>query len=236
MTVRIYVVGTDTAIGKTHVCCALLREAHDLGIVVAPFKPAQSGPPSEPSDAERLLEAARLPRTAIPTMAPWRFPQAIAPGIASDPAYFLGLPPSPALGLEVLAKTEAALAAWEHHLGAQLSLIEAAGGLHVPMPGGTWQPQWVAALAHHVILVARAGLGTLNHSLLTIDALCAIGHRPLGFILSEPAPGPPDASLATNAQVITTARGVPHLGTLPFGAAPLEPLLPPLLRRLGLAP
>jgi dethiobiotin synthetase len=50
-------------------------------------------------------------------------------------------------------------------------LFELAGGLHVPLTGATTNLDWIAACRPRVILVARTGLGTLNHTLLSIEAL-----------------------------------------------------------------
>jgi hypothetical protein len=51
-------------------------------------------------------------------------------------------------------------------------VIEGAGGLWVPMPGGSWLPAWISALRAEVVVVGRLGLGTINHCLLTIRSGC----------------------------------------------------------------
>lgn len=237
---RVFVVGTDTGVGKTAVTAALLRTAHSRGLTLAPFKPAQSGG-DRPSDAERLLLAAGLPLEALPAACPLRYEQPLAPGLAEDPAPFLAaahdpdgvartsMPEQPS----AIARSTAALEAWEARLRPSLTLVEGAGGLYVPMPGGTWQPAWIVALAPWTIVVGRAGLGTINHCLSTIAGLRTLGRPPLGFLLSQTTPTP-DLSVANNAAVIASASGVPHLGTLPYGPEPaLAPaLLDALLARL----
>ena len=220
MSRRVYVVGTDTEVGKTALCCALLRQAREQGLRIVPFKPAQSGEPGLPSDAERLLAAAGLPATDLDAICPLRYDVPVAPGIAADPAGFFkpaaaNAEPHP----QVLERVEDALHAWEQRTRAELVLIEGAGGLHVPMPGGTWQPQWIAQLSSEVVVVGRAGLGTINHTLLTIDALRALGCAVLGFYLVQTS-GVSDPSVSDNASVIAAARGVLHLGTLPFCVDP----------------
>jgi dethiobiotin synthetase len=133
-------VGTDTDCGKTAVTCALARSARARGYTVLPFKPASSGPEGPESDPQRLLRAAGLPSTALEKIAPLRFAPPLAPGIAEHREYFTGEPPtlSPALTLRRVALT---LTRSERELNAQVTLIEGAGGLHVPMPGGTWLPR-----------------------------------------------------------------------------------------------
>lgn len=232
-TMRIFVVGTDTGVGKTAVTAALLHTARARGLKVAPFKPAQSGG-DRPSDAERLLLAAGLPIEELTAACPLRYEPPLAPGLADDPAPFLDAAREPdgaraqrpaQAGLSALARSAAALDDWEARLRPSLTLIEGAGGLHVPMPGGTWQTAWIVALAPWTIVVGRAGLGTINHCLSTIAGLRALGRPPLGFLLSQTSTAP-DVSVADNGTVIASASGVPHLGTLPYGH---EPALAPAL-------
>ena len=68
------------------------------------------------------------------------------------------------------------------------------------------------------IVVGRLGLGTINHTLLTIDALRAAGHEPPGFLLSQTRdPGATDdPSRSDNPRIIERARGIPCLGVLPY--------------------
>ncbi len=228
---RIFIVGTDTEVGKTAVTTALLHTAVTRGLTAIPFKPAQSGE-DQPSDIERLLAAAGLPATSIDLACPLRYAPPLAPGLADDRTAFVtdDRPPQPA----VLDRIRAALDAWETHHDPQLTLVEGAGGLHVPMPGATWQPTWISTLCSRTLVVGRAGLGTINHTLATIEGLRQLGRPPLGFILSQ-TQASADPSVSDNAAVIATASGVPHLGTLPHGPEPasVPALLDALLDRLG---
>jgi dethiobiotin synthetase len=247
---RVFIVGTDTAVGKTAVTAALLHTARARGLRVVPYKPAQSGS-DRPSDAERLLAAAGLPADELALACPLRHAAPLAPGLAEDPSPFLTGASAPFLAdtppflvpgpqdhrdehLAAISRSVAALAAWEARHQPSLTLIEGAGGLYVPMPAGTWQPAWIAALAPWTLVVGRAGLGTINHCLTTIAGLRALGRPPLGFVLSQTSTAP-DPSVADNAAVIANASGIPHLGTLPHGPEPaLAPaILDALLARLG---
>jgi dethiobiotin synthetase len=228
VTHRIYLVGTDTSVGKTAVACALLRSAPDRRVRAAPFKPAQSGSGPDPSDVERLLRAADLPSRDAEACCPFSFDPPLAPGLAEAPAVFLGR--SPPGRSDALAQAARALATWIARDPPDVVLIEGAGGLHVPMPGGTWQADWIRALADHVVIVARAGLGTINHTLLTIDALRSLGLPPLGFYTND-VTGEPDPSRPDNVAVITHARDVPHLGALPHRGRTLD--IGPLIAALS---
>jgi dethiobiotin synthetase len=233
MTRRIYVVGTGTGVGKTTLCCALLGWARRHGVKAVPFKPAQSGPSGPDDDIHRLLRAASLPASDAVDACPWQFPEPLAPGLAEDPSPFFRPPAANVDPLApVIADTRGRMHAFADRHAAQLVLIEGAGGLHVPMPGGTWQPAWIRALATDVLVVAPAELGTINHTLLTIDALIALELPIAGFILSE-THADEDPSRDDNAQVIATARTVRWLGTLPHQpTADLPDLLTPLLDAL----
>jgi dethiobiotin synthetase len=213
MTIRVYIVGTDTGVGKTAVACALLRHARARGLAALPFKPVVTGPLGPDSDPARLLRAVDLPQSELDTICPLRYPEPIAPGLAAHRPHFLG-DPAPATTSTFLDRASTALRALEHRLTPKLVFIEAAGGLLVPMPGGLWQPDWIRALAARVLVVGRAELGTINHTCLTIDALRGLGLDPVGFILSETS-DVPDPSRRDNAPILAQARHLPHLGTLP---------------------
>lgn len=216
---RIYLVGTDTNAGKTTVACSLLASAVRASITVVPFKPAESGPGGPQSDHARLLAAAKLDASELEDVAPLRWRPAIAPGLADDPNPFLGRGVSTSDVEGMLGRARWALARLEQRHGATLTLIEGAGGLLVPMPGGSWQPDWISGLRARPLVVARAGLGTINHTLLTIEGLRVRNLEPIGFIFTQLL-GREDPSRLHNAKVIEQRSGVPCLGNLPFLGRP----------------
>ena len=216
---RVFLVGTDTSTGKTIVACALLRAAARAKVIAVPFKPAESGPDGPTSDRTRLLAASILESSELDDLSPLRWPTPIAPGMADDPNPFLGRGPSRSDPEAMIGRARWALARLEQRHNAQLSIIEGAGGLMVPMPGGSWLPEWITALRARPIIVARAGLGTINHTLLTVDALRLRDLEPLGFIFTQSL-GRSDPSRSANADVIEQKSGVPCLGKLPFLGRP----------------
>lgn len=219
--VRVILVGTDTDCGKTTVACALLRAARVAGLRVLPFKPAASGPAGPGGDPERLLAAAALPGLTREQLCPLRFAAPVAPGLAEDGALHMSQwtclesQAEPA----ALAGVRTALAELEAKYVPDLTMIEGAGGLWVPMPGGSWLPAWVSGLAAAPVVVGRLGLGTINHCLLTILGLRQLGLPPLGFFLTQTVPGV-EASHAHNERVIAAASGLECLGVLGYGAEP----------------
>lgn len=214
---RIFLVGTDTGVGKTAVAAAILREARARGLVALPFKPAASAG----DDPERLCAAAGLDGAWAARIAPLRYGPPLAPGVADDPRPFVAGVVDPGRAEAVLSDMSQRLASIESERSPRLTVIEGAGGLLVPMPGGTWLPAWIDALAAEVIVVGRLGLGTINHTLLTLEALRRRGRAALGFVLSATTAGP-DPSTADNPAILERAGGVPCLGVLGHDASAID--------------
>lgn len=208
-----FLVGTDTDCGKTTVACALLRAGLAEGVRVLPFKPAASGAVDATGDPERLVAAAGLGGLTAAEICPLRYPLAVAPGLAADgvEGFLAGG------GGGELERACARLIELEDRYAPELTLIEGAGGLWVPMPGGSWLPAWISAMRAEVVVVGRLGLGTINHSLLTFAGLRQIGLVPRGFILAQTR-ADADPSVVDNERVIAASSGVPCLGVLGFAA------------------
>jgi dethiobiotin synthetase len=192
--VRVIVVtGTDTGVGKTIVSAALAALG---GEKVAYVKPAQTG------DDDDAATVARLAGVETHVLA--RYPDPLAPATAARRA---NLP----------AVTPEAVADHVRGLDAELVLIEGAGGLlvHLDDDGGTLAD--VARLLDApVIVVARAGLGTLNHTALTLEALQARGLTCLGVVIGS-WPREPDLAARCNLEDLG-----PVLGRIPEGAGDLN--------------
>jgi len=220
---RVFVVGTDTGVGKTEASCALLSLLADAGLRPAAFKPYESGcrSLSHPADACAMKAAARS-EDDLDRICPHRFRAAVAPGVA---AARLGR--SPSLGLTV--------SAYRSFAGRPL-VVEGAGGLRVPLDARREVIDLVKMLDLPVLLVARAGLGTLNHTALSLEALAARRIPVLAVLLSVCARGT-DASRRDNAQWIERRHRLAVLGPVPFRAddrqrrAVFRSALAPLLQR-----
>ena len=171
----LFVVGTDTGVGKTVVSALLLRAAKRLG-AAAYWKPVQTGTDSDTGAVGALTEAAphELLRPA------WSLPLAASPheaaraaGKAIEPRHLMD-------GLGGLLRL----------LPDARIVVELAGGLLVPYrvePTVETQADWLEHTAPPLVLVARSGLGTLNHTLLTLEALRARHLEPRAlFLVGEP--------------------------------------------------
>lgn len=201
----LFVTATDTGVGKTEVACALLAAARAGGLDAVGMKPAQSGVTAgEPSDAERLVLACggAEPQEAI---CPYSFAPPLAPAVA---ARLEGRAVSFARVLE----TARALAA--RHAAV---VVEGAGGLLVPLTESETYADLAVALGLPVLLVARAGLGTVNHAALTVEALRRRGLAVAAIVLNRTGPAD-DPSVPYNAAEIAKATGLAPLGPLPYVA------------------
>ncbi len=155
----LWVLGTDTSVGKTHVAARIARAWADLGAVVY-RKPFQTG-------VETAEDAAA------------DAPMVHGPNITVETGVVLRAPLSPLAAAEREGRELdlAALAAWTTRPvppGARL-LLEPAGGVMVPLGSHAHFLAWATDLKVPAVVVARGGLGTLNHVLLTCEALMLRG-------------------------------------------------------------
>ncbi|PSM40964.1 dethiobiotin synthase [Streptomyces dioscori] len=202
MTVLV-ITGTGTEVGKTVATAAVAAAAVAAGRSVAVLKPAQTGVlPGEPGDAE---EVARL-AGAVTAVELARYPEPLAPGTAARRA---GLAP---VRPEQVAEAAAELAT-EH----DLVLVEGAGGLLVRFDdaGGTLADA-ARLLGAPVVVVASAGLGTLNTTELTARELRSRGLDLLGVVIGS-WPDEPDLASRCNVLDLPVVAGAPLLGALPEG-------------------
>ncbi|MEU3998413.1 dethiobiotin synthase [Streptomyces fungicidicus] len=203
------ITGTGTEVGKTVVTAAVAATALAAGRSVAVLKAAQTGVrPGEPGDAE---EVARL-AGPVTTAELARYPDPLAPATAARRAGRAPVHPH-----EVAER--AAKLATEH----DLVLVEGAGGLLVRFDaaGGTLADA-AALLSAPVLVVASAGLGTLNVTELTARELRVRGLGLLGVVIGS-WPAEPDLASRCNLLDLSDVTGAPLLGAVPAGAGALGP-------------
>ncbi len=199
----LFVTGTDTGVGKTEVSCALVAQARASGVDAVAMKPAQSGvTPGEPSDADRL-HAASGGVEPLEALCPYSFAAPLAPAVA---ARLEGR----AVSLEAIVERARALASRHDAL-----LVEGAGGLLVPLTERETYADLAVALGLPVLVVARAGLGTVNHTALTVEALRARGLVLAGIVLNR-ACDLDDPSVPYNAGEIARVTGCEPIASLPY--------------------
>ena len=211
----VVVTGTGTDVGKTIATAALAALARSAGLDAGICKPLQTGlAPGEPGDAD---EAARL-SGARRVLEVRRLPDPLAPETAARVA---GLPQS---GLEDLAGP---IRRWLGRTdppapNGRLDLVEGAGGVLVRLGTDLTVLNLAAALGAPVVVVARAGLGTLSDTELTVRAIEAAGLRCAGIVIGS-WPAEPSLAERCNLEDLPRLTIAPVLGRVPAGAGRLSP-------------
>jgi len=201
------VTGTDTGVGKTVATAALACHARLAGIDVAVCKPVQSGSADgddDLADIGRLSGISELHGLA-------RLPEALAPAAAAARA---------GMSLPTRGQLEAMVGRVDRK--GRLTLVEGAGGLLVEIgDGGTTLRDLAVDLAASVLVVARAGLGTLNHVALTLEALASHNVGCAGLVIGS---WPADCTVVEtgNREVLSTMA--PLRAVLPDGAGAFTPV------------
>ena len=200
---QLVICGTDTDVGKTVVSALVVQ-----GLGAHYWKPVQCGLENGEGDRDRLQRWLSWPAERILPEA-YRFLDPVSPHWAAELASGDPQHPGPAIDPAQLALPAVA----------GPLVVETAGGLLVPLRRDLLQIQQLQAWGLPVLLVARSGLGTLNHTLLSLEALQRRQIPVLGVLFN----GPPHAD---NPRTIAALGAVPVLGTLP----PLPAINPPALQ------
>lgn len=178
----LFIAGTGTDIGKTHVACALIRAVRARGLSIDAFKPVVSGfDPADPeaSDPGRLAQALGEP-DALPRISPRRYRAPLAPNLAAR------------LEGETLYLNDL-LADCRDRLGRidrDLLLIEGAGGVMSPLTDETTNLDLMVALNLPVLLVAGSYLGTVSHVLTALEVIRRRGLTVSAIVMSESLDAP----------------------------------------------
>jgi dethiobiotin synthetase len=198
----IFVMGTGTGVGKTVVAAAIALAARARGRRAAPLKPAQTGDDGTAvGDAEFVARAIGLDEP-LEALCPYRLRAPLAPAVAASLE-------GRRLDPEVVARAYNDLR--ERH---DLVLVEAAGGALVPFSDGVDMAGLASLLGLPVVVAARPGLGTLNHALLTLEALHRRGLTVLGVVISG-YPAEPGLDALTNPPALARLTPAPLLGVIP---------------------
>jgi dethiobiotin synthetase len=205
----IFVTGTGTSVGKTAVMGALVRILRESGINVGIMKPIATGchPDKDGTliseDAEFLQSAAGV-RYPPELLCPYRYEDPVAPSVAAEKSG------RPILLPDIISSYFVLIGAHD------IVLVEGVGGVLVPLFGGHTVTDLIKMLHLPVLIISANELGTINHTLLTIEHLRQKKIDILGIILNQTSPDV-DHSQLTNAESIKSIAGeVPMLGCLPY--------------------
>ena len=203
----IFVTGTDTGVGKTFTTCGLISVLSGSGKRIGVLKPAETGCRVQdgllyPEDAARL---AAFAGTTVPLdrVCPYRFAPPLAPSVAAAQA---GITIDPSHIATVFNQIAA-----QH----DITFVEGAGGLLVPLVGRYTFADLIRDLALPVLVVVGSKLGALNHTLLTLRYIQNQRLPLLGYIINHPYPEV-DEAIRTNIQTLQKLTDVPCLGVVPF--------------------
>lgn len=192
----LFVAGTGTDLGKTHVACGLIRAVRARGLSVDAFKPVVSGfDPADPeaSDPGRLAQALGEPG-ALPRISPRRYRAPLAPNLAARlEGDTLHLDDLVADCLERLRRADR-----------DLLLIEGAGGVMSPLTDQATNLDLMVALNLPVLLVAGSYLGTVSHTLTALEVVRARGLALSAIVMSESLDAPDLAQTSEMLQAFET--------------------------------
>ena len=200
----IFVAGTDTNVGKTHVCGLLLDFLRRKGSDAGYQKWVATGPESPPADLAACLRMAGLPVEAEL--------------VSSQVVYHFALPASPHLAAEQEGKVVEPgliLARYQERLAChELLIVEGVGGVMVPLNRELLLVDLLRELQIPTLVVAKSGLGTINHTLLTLEALRHRDIPLLGVVFSDAALAEDDLLVEDNMRTIAEVGRVQVFGRL----------------------
>ncbi len=201
----IFVTATDTGVGKTVLAAAICAALAERGERVAAFKPVVTGTDEEPDEWPRdheLLARVATIRQKPSDVAPLSFGPAVSPHLAAEMAG------------DTIEPHELAAAARAAGEGADTLVCEGVGGILVPLTPGYLVRDLAVELDLPVVIAARTGLGTINHTLLTIEAARAVG-LDVAAVVMTPWPDEPDTMVRSNRATIERFGNVEVAGLPP---------------------
>ena len=206
-----FVTGTDTGVGKTLVASVLAAGLHKRGKTVGVMKPLETGCHSDPEDAMTLIRAISsnpeldefIVNFELKHTCPYQFKMPASPEEAAR-----------AEGIEIAP--ELIYSVYEDRVkSSDCVIIEGAGGLLVPITPTTDMATMARRMGLPLVIVGRAGLGTVNHTLLTLRMARVLGLRVRAVVLVRTREEP-DPSEASNPDAIRRYGEIEVFGPLPF--------------------
>ncbi len=203
----IFITGTDTGIGKTFVACGIAALLRESGYRVGVMKPAETGCVEKdgvlfPEDAVKLKQASAcdLPLDKI---CPYRYREPLAPSVAAERE-----------GKQI--DVDRLIAIYDEISAAHdLTLVEGAGGLIVPLLPSYTYVDLARVLKLPMLVVAPNRLGAINHLVLTLEHASSRGLRVLGYVLNT-FRDEPSLAAETNRTALSVLTAVPCLGEIPY--------------------
>ena len=198
----LFITGTDTGVGKTIVAASLVASLRHSGFDMGVMKPIETGFSLRSSDAVFLKKIAAV-KDSLDSICPYRLKHPLSPFTAAKME-------NVSIGFERIARAYGELL--QNH---QALLVEGAGGLLVPIARDKMMADLAFCLELPVLIISRTGLGTINHTLLSVEAARKRGVEVAGVIFNHLGPRRGLAE-KTNPSVIRHFLDVPILGEIPY--------------------
>jgi dethiobiotin synthetase len=205
--IGLFFTGTDTGVGKTLVVSAVTRILRKRGQPVTVCKPVATGARRVgerwvSEDTLRLAQSAQM-MDDLQRVTAWTFPDPVAPPVAAR---------RQGIELKLEEIVRAVRNRWEP---SKAILVEGIGGLLCPLTEREAVADLALALGLPLVVVARRSLGTLNHTLLTLESAKARGLAVAGVVVSETTP-PQTLAEETNVEELQRRLAVPLLAVVPY--------------------
>jgi len=203
-----FVTGTDTGVGKTIIAAALIKAAGLLGVKACGMKPVETGCTREgrvmvPSDGMFLKEIAHMDET-VSHITPCCFEHELAPMVSAEMEGVTTDINKIRIAFDKLGRTYQAV------------VVEGVGGLLVPITKDYFVLDLAREMGLPLIVTARPGLGTINHTLLTVNYALKEGLEVAGIIVNHSYQSEESIAEKTNPKVIERLSPVPVIGVFPF--------------------
>ena len=203
MNERLFITGTDTGIGKTYVTALLLAELRQRGVRAAAFKPIACGAGGR-NDAE-MYASIMNHELPVHVLNPVYLRHPLAPSVAAKLE-------RKRVDLQKILRVYRQLTSTY-----SVVLVEGAGGLLVPIRENYFVADLAQTMRLPLLIVARLGLGTINHSLLTVQLARTRGLKIAGIVLNDMVGGKRRLPETTNIEVVPALCRVPLCGIVPHG-------------------
>jgi len=197
----IFVTGTDTGVGKTVVSAAIALTLRQSGKRVAPMKPVQTGAGDDGLLDIEFIQKVIGTNYSLEVVCPYRFPLPLAPLVAAELT-------RERIDVDRIKSAYFDLTSWN-----DIVIVEGAGGLLVPLTGTYFMSDLAYDLGVGLIIVIRPGLGTLNHTLLSLEHARSRGINILGIVINN-FPDTPALAERKNPELLLKLTGEKILGVI----------------------
>jgi dethiobiotin synthetase len=213
----LFITGTDTGVGKTYLSAGIATALACRGVNVGVMKPAETGCIMRVGrlvtmDALRLMKSARV-KDPLSLVNPYRFRMPLAPAVASEREGKTIDPLKIISAFQTLSKRH------------EFMIVEGAGGIMTPLSANYTYLDLAKKLGLPVLIVARPGLGTINHTLLTIAALRGRKISIAGIVINYAQDVKSGLAEKTNPEVIEKISGIRIIGIMSHGSGKFDDLL-----------